>query len=55
MPKKQSLIRARRAGSSDDDTDSNYRAVLSMETATDTMAKIDEWDEDDEPVIEEMD
>ncbi|KAI0745120.1 hypothetical protein C8Q76DRAFT_851946 [Earliella scabrosa] len=47
LPKKQSLIRARRAGSSDDDADSNYRAVLSMETATDTMAKVDEWDEDE--------
>lgn len=47
QPKKQSLIRARRAGSEDDDPDNNYRAVLAIETPTDSMAKVEEWDADE--------
>ncbi|KAI0780168.1 hypothetical protein C8Q74DRAFT_747171 [Fomes fomentarius] len=47
QPKKQSLIRARRAGSEDDDPDNNYRAVLAIETPTDSMANVEEWDADE--------
>lgn len=47
QPKKQSLIRARRAGSEDDDPDNNYRAVLAIETPIDSMAKVEEWDADE--------
>lgn len=45
--KKQSLIRARRSGSEDDDGDSSYRAVLSMETPTDSMGNHEDWDADE--------
>ncbi|KAI9066627.1 hypothetical protein FKP32DRAFT_363816 [Trametes sanguinea] len=42
--KKQSLIRARRSGSDEDDADSAYRAILQIETALDTMAELRDWD-----------
>ena len=45
--KKQSLIRARRSASEDEDAESNCRAVLSMETPTDPMGNYQDWDEDE--------
>ncbi|KAI8969582.1 hypothetical protein BD414DRAFT_503094 [Trametes punicea] len=42
--KKQSLIRARRSGSEDDEADHGYRAVLQVETPLDTMAELRDWD-----------
>ncbi|EIW63134.1 uncharacterized protein TRAVEDRAFT_17589 [Trametes versicolor FP-101664 SS1] len=42
--KKQSLIRARRSGSDDDDADSAFRAVLRLETPLDTVADPHDWD-----------
>lgn len=42
--KKQSLIRARRSGSDDDDTDSAYRAVLQIATPLDSVADLSDWD-----------
>ncbi|KAI0743444.1 hypothetical protein C8Q80DRAFT_1272145 [Daedaleopsis nitida] len=47
QPKKQSMIRARRSGSDDDDADNSYRAILSLETPTETMAKVNDWDEEE--------
>ncbi|KAI0644645.1 hypothetical protein C8Q79DRAFT_1001917 [Trametes meyenii] len=45
--KKQSLIRARRSGSEDDDADSAYRAVLQIETPTEAMAELRDWDSEE--------
>ncbi|TFK86991.1 hypothetical protein K466DRAFT_646110 [Polyporus arcularius HHB13444] len=48
--KKQSLIRARRSASEDDDADSSYRAVLAMETPTDPMGNYADWDADEREI-----
>ncbi|KAI0768659.1 hypothetical protein BD413DRAFT_493662 [Trametes elegans] len=48
--KKQSLIRARRSGSEDDEGDSAYRAVLQIETALEGMADVREWDGEEKRV-----
>ncbi|KAI0371050.1 hypothetical protein BV20DRAFT_979097 [Pilatotrama ljubarskyi] len=42
--KKQSLIRARRSGSDEDDADNAYRAVLQIETPLDAVAELRDWD-----------
>ncbi|KAJ8497163.1 hypothetical protein ONZ51_g692 [Trametes cubensis] len=48
--KKQSLIRARRSGSDDDDADNAYRAVLQIETPLDTVAELRDWDSDEKRI-----
>lgn len=45
--KKQSLIRARRSSTEDDDVDNNYRAILQIETPTDPMANVADWDSEE--------
>ena len=42
--KKQSLIRARRSSTDDADAESAFRASLVMETPTDSLADVQEWD-----------
>ena len=42
--KKQSLIRARRSNTDDDDADSAFRASLILETPTDPLANVQDWD-----------
>ncbi|KAH9858639.1 hypothetical protein C2E23DRAFT_864511 [Lenzites betulinus] len=48
--KKQSLIRARRSGSEEDDADSAYRAVLQIETPFDAMGDLADWDSEERRV-----
>ncbi|KAM5530926.1 hypothetical protein V8D89_015416 [Ganoderma adspersum] len=45
--KKQSLIRARRSSTDGDDGRNNLRAVLQVETPTEPMAVVDDWDEEE--------
>ena len=45
--KKQSLIRARRSSTDDGDGYNNLRAVLQVETPTEPMAIVDDWDDEE--------
>ena len=42
--KKQSLMRARRSSSDGDDAENNFRAILRLETPTDPMSNVEDWD-----------
>ncbi|KAH9940526.1 uncharacterized protein BXZ73DRAFT_88763 [Epithele typhae] len=45
--KKQSLIRARRSSGDDDDADAAFRASLVLTTATEPLARVCDWDEEE--------
>ena len=48
--KKQSLIRARRSSTDDDDPDSAFRASLVLETPTEALARVQEWDAEEQRI-----
>ena len=37
-------MRARRSGSDDDDAENNFRAILRLETPTEPMSNVEDWD-----------